>query len=320
MTITTLRLGPRDIDAVVAATADAVAAGFFLPERGRAVAARLREGIRCGDYSARDTPQRLADQVTADMQAVQPDLHLRLVFHHDGVADHDDPAAQERAWRDHARRTAGGVRSVRRVEDGDGRDVAVLDLAPVLCHPAHTGDALAAAMTLVAHASTLVIDLRDCRGGAPEAVPLICGYLLGAEPVHLIDIESARGVQQFWSLPWVPGPRFGTDKPVAVLVSPRTFSGGEELAFDLQQLGRAVIVGQPTRGGAHPREGVRVHPQLEVTVPCARAVSPRTGTNWEGTGVTPDIASPEDRALETAITYLRSSRVEDRPADRAATP
>jgi C-terminal processing protease CtpA/Prc len=91
---------------------------------------------------------------------------------------------------------------------------------------------------------------------------------------------------------------------VAVLVSARTFSGGEELAFDLQQLGRATLVGERTRGGAHPRIGVRVHTHLEVTVPCARAVSPRTGTNWEN-GVTPDVSVRESEALETALVHLR---------------
>jgi C-terminal processing protease CtpA/Prc len=150
----------------------------------------------------------------------------------------------------------------------------------------------------------LVLDVRDCVGGAPATVALICSYLLGPEPVHLIDIESAAGREQSWSHAWVPGRRFGPDRPVAVLTSARTFSGGEELAFDLQELGRAVLVGERTRGGAHPRVGVRVHSHLEVTVPCARAVSPRTDTNWEGVGVTPDLEVPEGQALDAALRRL----------------
>ncbi|MGI8691709.1 MAG: S41 family peptidase [Geodermatophilaceae bacterium] len=45
-----------------------------------------------------------------------------------------------------------------------------------------------------------------------------------------------------------------------VLTSGATFSGGEALAYDLQQLGRATVVGERTRGGAHPRRGFRVQP------------------------------------------------------------
>jgi C-terminal processing protease CtpA/Prc len=95
----------------------------------------------------------------------------------------------------------------------------------------------------------------------------------------------------------VPGKRFGGTKPVYVLTSPRTFSGAEELAYDLQQLGRAVVVGERTGGGAHPRRGFRVHPHLEATIPTGRAINPVSGTNWELVGVTPDLEVPADEAL-----------------------
>jgi len=45
---------------------------------------------------------------------------------------------------------------------------------------------------------------------------------------------------------------YGVQKPVFVLTSPMTFSGGEELAYDLQALKRAVVVGEVTGGGANP--------------------------------------------------------------------
>ena len=39
---------------------------------------------------------------------------------------------------------------------------------------------------------------------------------------------------------------------------------------------------------------------LEVTVPFARSVNPVTGTNWEGTGVIPDVAVPAEQAFDVA--------------------
>ncbi len=98
----------------------------------------------------------------------------------------------------------------------------------------------------------------------------------------------------------MPGKRFGGTRPVYVLTSGATFSGAEELSYDLQQLGRATIVGETTGGGAHPRRGFAVHPHLEVTIPTARAVNPVSGTNWELVGVIPDIAVPADEALDRA--------------------
>lgn len=102
----------------------------------------------------------------------------------------------------------------------------------------------------------------------------------------------------------MPGRRYGPDKPLRVLTSSATFSGGEALAFDLQELGRARVVGETTHGGAHPRIGLAVHPQLELTVPVARSVSPRSGRNWEGCGVRPDLAVPADEALTGALDDL----------------
>ena len=37
-----------------------------------------------------------------------------------------------------------------------------------------------------------------------------------------------------------------------------------------------------------------------IGVPFARSVSPITKTNWEGTGVEPDIKVPADQALDVA--------------------
>ena len=154
-----------------------------------------------------------------------------------------------------------------------------------------------------------MLDVRRCRGGSPDGVVLLLSHLFGAEPVRLSDIESRDdGTRQFWTVPVEPARRFGPDKPVAVLVGPETFSGGESLAFDLQEQGRAVVVGQPTRGGAHPRVGVVVHPQLELTLPVARSVSLFTGGDWERTGVQPDIlVSPDEDPVPVALAALAST-------------
>ena len=85
-----------------------------------------------------------------------------------------------------------------------------------------------------------------------------------------------------------------------MLTSAATFSGGEQLSYDLQQLGRATLIGERTRGGAHAREGFTVHPHLEATISVAEAVNPKTSGNWEGTGVTPDIQTPAAQARDTA--------------------
>src|SRR5262249_22574655 len=119
--------------------------------------------------------------------------------------------------------------------------------------------------------------------------------------VHLNSLYWRKGdrTEEFWTRKALDGKRY-TGKPVYVLTSARTFSGAEEFAYNLQSRKRATIVGETTGGGAHPG-GVRpINDHFAMFVPTGRAINPVTGTNWEGTGVKPDVAVRADEALETA--------------------
>jgi hypothetical protein len=279
--------------------------------RERYVFPDIAEQIARSLTAKRDYPDQLpelAAAVTADLQAVNGDKHLRLVHHGEPLPERaagaggDDAAeyAMMTAWAD---RTSGGVARVERL-DGE---VGLLAIDPVLYPTPIAADRVSAAMTILADTDALIVDLRRCVGGEPTMVAFLAGYLFGHEPVQMSGLEErgSDGIKQLWTPSWVPGRRFGPDKPVFVLCGPATFSGGEALAYDLQQLGRARVVGEQTRGGANPREGFRVHPHLELTVSVARAVSPITGGNWEGVGVTPDIAVPAEQALDAGLAALR---------------
>jgi C-terminal processing protease CtpA/Prc len=85
-----------------------------------------------------------------------------------------------------------------------------------------------------------------------------------------------------------------------VLTSSKTFSGGEEFAYDLKNLKRATVIGETTKGGAHDSRPVKVTDRFVIELPFARAISPITQTNWEGIGVEPDLPRPADQALEVA--------------------
>jgi Peptidase family S41/N-terminal domain of Peptidase_S41 in eukaryotic IRBP len=194
---------------------------------------------------------------------------------------------------------------IRRVERLDG-NVGYLDVRRVPV-PANAGPAIAAAMELVAGTHALIIDLRHNGGGSPEGVVLWCSYLLPEEPTHLNDIFRADTgeTRQFWALPYVPGTRY-VDRPVYVLTSSRTFSGGEDFCYTLQALGRAELIGETTGGGAHPTRPFPISPAVHIGIPFARSINPVTGTNWQGTGVVPDVAVPEAEAYDVA--YAKALR------------
>ena len=64
--------------------------------------------------------------------------------------------------------------------------------------------------------------------------------------------------------------------------------------------GIAAASSDTTGGGAHPGMMIRFLRDYEMFVPMGRAINPITKTNWEGTGVTPDVAVPADQALIVA--------------------
>jgi C-terminal processing protease CtpA/Prc len=180
-------------------------------------------------------------------------------------------------------------------------NVGYLDLRGFL--PAQLGaETVVAAMNFVANTDALIIDLRRNGGGDPAMVALISSYLFGAEPVHLNDLyfRPDNSTHQWWTLPYVPGKRYGEKKEVYVLTSKRTFSAAEEFTYNLKNLKRARIVGETTGGGAHPGGGRRINEHFAIWVPSGRAINPISKTNWEGTGVTPDVEVPADQALKVA--------------------
>ena len=156
-------------------------------------------------------------------------------------------------------------------------------------------------MELVAHTRALLLDLRECRGGSPEGAAMWCSYFFPDDEVHLNDFyeRSTGSTRQFWTTAYLPAPRY-SDRPVYVLTSATRSPGGEDVAYTLQAHGRAVVVGETTRGGAHPTARHPVTEHILVTVPTARTINTVTGTNWEGVGVLPDRAVPAEQALETA--------------------
>ncbi|KOV68414.1 S41 family peptidase [Streptomyces sp. MMG1121] len=289
-----------DVPAVVEETAQLLVAHYVFPEPADRLAALLRRRLSEGAYDTAD-PAELGARVTADLQSENGDPHLSLKFHPERLRP-DAGEVNPDVLRQQFTASLGGVPRVQLLPGG----AVLLELAPLLYRLDWSAEPLSAALTLAARADTLILDLRGTVGGYPDTVAFVCSYLLD-ERTHLNTQYWREGerYEQYWTLPHVPGARFGGTKPVYVLTSGRTFSGGEELAYNLQQLGRAVIVGEVTRGGAHPRGGWAVHPHLEATIPVGRSINPVSGTNWEGTGVRPDVPCPADTALDRALQLLR---------------
>ena len=159
---------------------------------------------------------------------------------------------------------------------------------------------VAAAMASLNHADAIIFDVRDNPGGYANMVALIATYLFD-RPTHLNDFydRGENSTEQSWTLPPVSGNRLA-DKPAFVLTSHSTFSAAEGFSYDLKMLNRASLVGETTSGRGHMGMGHRIDDHFTIHVPGIRVINPISKTNWEGTGVEPDVKVRAADALKTA--------------------
>jgi hypothetical protein len=272
------------------------------------VARRMGDSVRLllarGAYDGYTTGPAFARRLADDLVAVSHDKHLGVRFSASALPPipRDDAPAYVltpellRQRRGAAAESNCDFQKVERLEGNvgylkfDGFD-----------DPEYCAETVAAAMTFLSGTRALIVDLRENGGGRAPMVSLILSYLFDTR-THLNDIytRATDRTEEFWTRDSVAGRRFGGGKPVYVLTSSSTFSAAEDFAYSLQTLKRATIVGETSGGGAHPVRARPIDDHFFIRVPFARSVSPVTKTNWEGTGVVPDIKVAPSAALDTA--------------------
>ena len=279
---------------------------YVFPDIGEKMAAAIEQHDKRGEYAKISSANEFAAKLTQHLIAISQDKHIRVRLSPELVRD-DIPAAQRASYKPSAaevmletERDRSRNYGIEKYERLPG-NIGYLELNGFV-NVETSGEVIAAAMTVASGANALIIDLRKNGGGDPGTVALISSYLFGSEPVHLNDLYFREGneTRQFWTQSTLPGKRFGADKPVYVLTSERTFSAAEEFSYNLKNLKRATLIGAVTGGGANPGDMYKLADYLHVFIPNGRAINPITKTNWEGTGVMPDMQVPADQALMNA--------------------
>jgi len=304
-------------DEIIGKISSLLESNYVSPETGGRVSELLLASHREGKYSEKKSLQEFATQLDADLREWSSDKHLGVIYDPDWVrqmkeTDEEDTYLTAEMIAEERAKNFG----FKRCEILDG-NIGYLDLR-IFFHPKYAGATAVAAMNLLSDCEAVIIDLRNNGGGWGNMVSFLCSYFLDNEEIiHLNSVYSRPEdrLDQSWTTPYVPG-RIMADIPLYVLTSRSTFSAAEEFCYNLKFLRRAIIVGERTRGGAHPISSKVLSDELILIIPEFASVHPVTKTNWEGVGVEPDISVAAEDAFDVAyldgMEKLRGSALEDK--------
>lgn len=301
-----------------------VAGRYVFPDKAQQMVQAIRERNGRGEYDAVHSAAKFADLLTAHLQAAVPDLHMVLFYEPDAIPETPADAlprevqAINNASQKFTRPRSANVRCVAgrpqvyeigKVDCLSG-NVGYLELDGFNRISQKTVDEFAAAMNRLARTRALIIDLRNNAGGDPSTVATLAAYLFD-RPRHLQTLHWRAGNRsdQFWTNDAAVAQRYGASKKVYVLTGPGTYSSGELLAYALQTLGRAVVVGQKTGGAAHAAFDYRLTAHFKALIPVGYSVNAMTGTDWERVGVIPDVPAPAADALAVALALAKKEGI-----------
>lgn len=291
---------------------------YIFPDTARKLEEALRAKLAAGGLDQPSDARAFAQTVSRLLLDVGKDRHMGFAYAPAlaedirkmmGQSEEDKAKVRERRLRESRRDNFG----FRKAEQLPG-NVGYLDFRS-FDSPDPAGPTAIAALNFLAYCDAIIVDLRQNGGGDPAQIQLICSYFF-PEPVHLNDLYFRAGdrMENYWTLPYVPGAR-PVDADLYILTSARTFSGAEEFTYNMKNLKRATVIGETTGGGAHPTQPMIVQKDYILRVPFARVINPVSKTNWEGTGVAPDIAVPAAEAFDKAYAMAL-----DRLAAKATDP
>jgi hypothetical protein len=284
---------------------------FVYPEQAKRYTEMLRTNLAAGRYD-QGTRQQLAERLTDDLQAVAKDGHLRVLI------------APSRGTGPGGGREGGPppgapplIQSAREIAPG----IAYIRFTAF----AGTDEEVAAVRKFMADhkdARSIIFDLRNHHGGGIEEMDEIFPYLF-AEKTPLVTLEIPRSTFDRQGSPFGEGPTLEMvknvryvhtthvalpndttslrDAKVYLLVSNVTGSAGEHFSLAFKSTGRATLIGEATAGANHFGGPTPLNNHFAVWMPVGRTFDVKTGKDWEGTGIAPDIAVDPTQALVVAL-------------------
>jgi retinol-binding protein 3 len=291
---------------------------YIFPDTALKMIRYVEGEFKKGAYTAITDPRILAERINQDLQKAHRDGHFHIIYNPRFARDLADTVGRA------ARQRQGDSMQLAhsREDNFTFREIKILpgNIGYIVFHgfSGFVNEArpiISGAFRFLSNTNALIIDLRENGGGSPNMVSQIESYFF-PQKTHLNDIvyRSLGKTEEFWA---DPAKAEGTilKMPVYILTSRSTYSAAEDFTYGMQSIKRAIVVGDTTGGGAHPARPFPVGQGFVAVIPHARSLNPYTHTDWEGTGVRPDIPVAANKALQAAQMAFQTERLNKATSD-----
>ncbi|MFW9998271.1 MAG: S41 family peptidase [Candidatus Odinarchaeota archaeon] len=291
-------LTPDIIRETIEGIKKAIRENYVFPEQVEDFSKALEDHLANGDYDQVMDPKMLCELLTKHLREVVNDKHIQVLLPQDLP-----PIGAGQAKKS---KEVVGLTRAEILPD----NVGYLNIT--MFNPLYdAAERINGAMLYLKNTNALIVDLRKCRGGHGDTANFLLSYLFDSKFAKIL-LETYMRPQNLTvrnSTTWTP---FKYTKPVYVLTSDFTFSGGEHFAYALKIHKKATIVGTNTGGGAHPVAIIGLDTGFMFKVPIGRTYDPETGKDWERIGIDPDISCPSDDALNEAQKDIRAKLITEK--------
>ncbi|MFW9996131.1 MAG: S41 family peptidase [Candidatus Odinarchaeota archaeon] len=294
---------------------------YFNEDIAEKIVKRLQEDLKSGHYRDIKDVRAFTALIEQVFNEISKDKHLHIWYDPEEVKKirimeiEGNNEEKLRLRQDKIHRESESNFGFKKIEILDG-NIGYLELT-YFAHPDYAAETAIAAMNVLANVDALIIDLRKNGGGEHHMVQLVNSYFF--EESIMLNYMKKRHKEfdeQIWTLPYVPGKKLlSTD--IYLLSSRNTFSAAEDFIYGLVNRKRALLIGEQTKGGAHPCVFKATDDGLALLIPEGETLNPVSKTSWESTGISPDILVSCDQAFaaayQLAIEKLMKQTTDEKP-------